>query len=377
MDIGRAAGTGSTDTACDIPQCAVPAEHSETILRSPAVGHPGIAAHSGRHSQPERRVQQAKSISMKHLYILSSPLAGSTLLSLVLGQHPLVANLGEVSFIPKLLALQELCTCGAPLGECETWRGVFDRIKQLADIDMRSSPYAYHLGDAVKTGPGLIDYRHQTPWFVFKAKLRAALDTAVLITPWQPIGQNLVLPSINEGVRNTVELYRVTAEVWGKSITVDASKFPRKGIRTYLHAPDRVRILHLVRDGRGVITSRKRYNSIEEAARKWKHHNVITARYMRRWVTPEHRMTLRYEDFVSMPEASLRKLCAWLEIPYSEQMLELSGAVAHSAGGNISRFSISQGIKSKDERWRSVLSAEELRTFERIAGKLNRYFGYV
>ena len=98
---------------------------------------------------------------MKAVYIVSSPHGGSTLLSMVLGKHPLAANLGEVSFIPKLLALKEFCTCGKQLAECPTWAKVFDTLSSNTGFDLRISPYNLHLGDAIKRtegGSGLIDH---------------------------------------------------------------------------------------------------------------------------------------------------------------------------------------------------------------------------
>ena len=63
----------------------------------------------------------------KFVYIVSSPHGGSTLLSHVLGKHPQALNLGEVSFVPKLLAMGELCSCGSALRECEFWGAIVSR----------------------------------------------------------------------------------------------------------------------------------------------------------------------------------------------------------------------------------------------------------
>jgi hypothetical protein len=37
---------------------------------------------------------------------------------------------------------------------------------------------------------------------------------------------------------------------------------------------------------------------------------------------------------------------------------------------------MSGGIRGVDERWRTLLTAEELAAFDRIAGRLNGYLGY-
>jgi len=119
---------------------------------------------------------------MKAVYIMSSPRGGSTLLSLVLGRHPLISNLGEVSFIPKLLSLDELCTCQEQLNQCPDWAKVFAQIKQNTGADMSSQPYSLHLDDVMKykSGTGKVDHNHQTKWRMLRSKVRGLLDTLML-----------------------------------------------------------------------------------------------------------------------------------------------------------------------------------------------------
>jgi len=317
---------------------------------------------------------------MKFLYIVSSPHGGSTLLSLVLGQHRLAANLGEVSFIPKLLAKHELCTCGEPLAECATWQAVFSTLAARSGVDLRRFPYGLFLGDAIKSkdGSGLIDTQYQTRRRRALAKIRGAIDTATLfVSPNEQTLKWLTLPSVAASIRNTIKIYESAATAWDKQLIVDASKLPRKAVHLYVNDPDRFRILHLVRDGRGVLASRMRYMNASRAAERWNHYHKLTRRILHRWVPASHRRVLRYEDFVAKPEENLRGLCEWLEIEYSADMLDFQEKQQpHSAGGNPARFSVSRGIGPADDRWRSVLSAQQLQCFERVAGPLNRELGY-
>lgn len=315
-----------------------------------------------------------------YLYIVSSPHGGSTLMSLVLGNHPAAANLGEVSFIPKLLALGELCTCGAQLRECGHWGETFAELARATGVDMRSHPYDLYIGDALKgkDGSGLIDHSHQTRSRYLAGKLRGAVDTATLLaTPrWPGMGLT-TLPAVRTSVRNTLALYAAAANAHDKRLLVDASKLPRKAPHLYLQDPERVRILHLVRDARGVVASRKRYMQPQRAAERWNHYHRLTSRILERWVAPEHRFRLRYEDFVADPPAALQQVFDWLELPYLDACLEFGEEIVmHSAGGNPARFGLSQGIRQADERWRTALDASDLAAYEAEAGQLNRQFGY-
>ncbi len=315
-----------------------------------------------------------------YLYVLSSPHGGSTLFSHVLGKHPQAQNLGEVSFLPKLLALDEPCSCGVNMRACPFWQEVFGRHAERDGRDLRQDPYAIFLGDAPKaqTGSGLIDHAHQTRLRYALMKLRGALDTvSVLHAPMAAGLRRAALPSVRESVDNTLALYETVARTTGARLIIDASKMPRKAAHLYVADPGRVRVVHLTRDGRGVVASRKRYMSVSYAAERWQHYHSLTQRALKRWVPEEHRLRLAYEDFAAQPERTLRRVFGWLGMEYSAQSLDFGvDLVAHSAGGNPARFEMSGGIRGVDERWRSTLSAEELTAFDRIAGSQNRLLGY-
>lgn len=317
---------------------------------------------------------------MKFLYIVSSPHGGSTLLSHVLGRHPLATNLGEVSFIPKELAMGEPCTCGERLAECPAWSEIFDAVAAGSGTDLRATPYGLYLGDAIKDkyGSGSVDIKYQTAWRKIAAKLRGALDTAALFSiPHRRLLSVLTPPSVKESIRNTIFLYQTVGRVRQRKLVIDASKMPRKAPRLYLQDPGRIRVLHLVRDGRGVLASRMKYMAPHRAVNRWNHYHRVTRRLLQRWIAPDARRRLRYEDFVSDPEIHIRSLCSWLELDYSACMLQFAGAdKEHSAGGNPARFRLTEGILPPDERWRTSLNAEHLEMFERVAGALNRDFGY-
>lgn len=317
----------------------------------------------------------------KIVYLLSSPHGGSTLLSHLLGGHSTAANLGEVSFIPKLLALAENCTCGKPQVECTAWARVFAELAAATGVNMASDPYGLYLGDAVKPkmGSGKVDHAQQTPWVAFSAKARGALDTAALLgAPYDSVMKLLTLPSIRRSVANTNHLYQAASKVWNASVIIDASKTLKKGPHLYLNDPQNVRIIHLARDGRGVVASRKKYMPVAAGAERWNHYHSVSHRVLERWVDPAHRRFLRYEDLVQDPAGQLSALCRWLGLEFEPSMLDSSQASeSHAAGGNPARFNFGQGVQAVDDRWRTSLDEEDLAIFQRVAGRMNMHFGYV
>lgn len=314
------------------------------------------------------------------IYIVSSPHGGSTLLSHVLGKHGAAVNLGEVSFLPKLIALSEPCSCGSPIPECDYWSQVLEVFEKNVGANLLKDPYSVHLGDAPKgrLGSGLIDKNHQSKLRFFLMKARGALDTlSVLYAPRTLPLRMMSLPSITAGARATLALFEAAAEHTGSRIIVDASKMPRKAAHLYQAAPDQVRIIHLTRDGRGVAASRKRYMPVSHAAERWAHYHRLSERTLERWVPEQHRTQVSYEEFVAHPQQTLRTLFAWLGEEYDAECLVFDkGRISHAAGGNPARFELSGGIRPADDRWRRELTEAELGDFEHAAGKQNKAFGY-
>ena len=83
---------------------------------------------------------------IKTAYILSAGRSGSTLLSRMLGAHPETFAVGEISHLPKNIALNTTCMCGSPVRECPVWNSVVKRMGQVLDVDLFSDPYAMNLG---------------------------------------------------------------------------------------------------------------------------------------------------------------------------------------------------------------------------------------
>ncbi len=127
------------------------------------------------------------------------------------------------------------------------------------------------------------------------------------------------------------------------------------------------RFIHLVRDPRDVAAS-----LIEQG---WAGNHFTGARQWREveeeWersapaIPPERRIELRFEDLVADAPAALARLCAFIGVPYREEMLRYPedstyGPVDPRIAG----------------RWRRVLSARAIRLAEAGAGDLLARRGY-
>jgi hypothetical protein len=135
--------------------------------------------------------------------------------------------------------------------------------------------------------------------------------------------------------------------------------------------------IHLVRDYRANIVSHQRVFRIKKAADlayRWVKINELIENCKLR--NPGKYFTLTYESFVSNPETSLKEICLFLQIPFSEKMTEDHTSFLYSSfkENKRDRFremheSLFQPINSTHiNEWTKKLSPEEISESEAVAG---------
>jgi hypothetical protein len=289
------------------------------------------------------------------VYIHSANHSGSTLLALHLARHPGVATIGELAGTINRAGPGYRCSCGAELARCPFWTEV------SAAMARRGLRYrATHDYADVRNAPGRLARRllqplHRGPF------LEIVRDLGLL-----PYGSYLRQhQTINAALVESI------VECTGKPVMVDSSK---SGIHVKYHLRNprfAVKMIWLVRDGRGVARSlmRNQRFSMQRAAREWRRTNeeaqaIVGRLGERQWTR------VRYEDLCRDPDATLRRLWAFIGVPPAAL-----GEVEQHVLGHTTRFSASAPI-SLDEKWRAELSAGDLLAFEKIAGDMNRELGY-
>ena len=100
---------------------------------------------------------------IKYLYICSAGHSGSTLLDLLLGSHTRIESLGEVSHLPKNIALNTKCSCGENVRECSVWKPILDQLGERLGADLSKTPYKLNTGYPKATT--VVDHNRQTDSF--------------------------------------------------------------------------------------------------------------------------------------------------------------------------------------------------------------------
>ncbi|MGO9444357.1 MAG: sulfotransferase family protein [Thiobacillaceae bacterium] len=136
-------------------------------------------------------------------------------------------------------------------------------------------------------------------------------------------------------------------------------------------------IIHIIRDGRDVALSlfaRKHdfgvYNAYF-AARYWEQY-VETGHNLGKAINPAQYLEIRYEDLIADQAGVLKTVCDFLGEPFSESVVDFKKS------GEAGKTPMLQKAVQKDnaEKWRTAMTPNQLRAFERGAGKSLEKFGY-
>ena len=277
-------------------------------------------------------------------FIVGTGRCGSTLLRLMLDSHPQMAIPAEAHFLPPLI---EAAQSGASL----------EALVRLAAAHRAWPSFRVDAGE-------LLD----------EARRRRGAPLAALLRSF----------------------YQLYARRFGKTRIGDKTTATMQYIPLLRTIFPNARFVHLVRDGRDVAVSMMRlpswdFRCVAAAAAHW----ACTVLGVRAEAAdPDRYLEVRYEDLVADPEAVLRRICAFIDLPWDPRMLryhehassrleEIRDSVAPDGTpipAAIERrahaLTLEPPTLERIGRWREALSDAEQHEFEAIAGAVLAEFGY-
>jgi len=320
------------------------------------------------------------------VYILAASHSGSTLLSMLLNSHPQVATVGEIKLSPRAIGDISLycCSCGELIRKCKFWAQVKEGMRRRghefdiaeAGTNYRSvdSSYVRRLLGPMHRGRVLEGFRDLALWF-------------------SPLWRKR-LPEIH---RRNAALVSTIAEISRAEIVADSSKTALRLKFLLRNSELDVKVIRLIRDGRGVALTymdpagfadatdpalrgggaggnRERERiPMAQAAYEWRRcneeaENVLRGVDQSRWVK------ISYEDLCRNTDSTLKALFEFLGLDPAKRIPDFR-TVEHHIVGNGMRLDTPSEIRL-DERWRSVLTEEDLRIFDREGSRMKRRYGY-
>jgi len=294
---------------------------------------------------------------IKVVYFAGSGRSGSTILNIILGNHPKIFGGGELQNMRKVYNKDKICSCQSALVDCKLWSSVMkDWLAEIEDDTIDS---------------GLKKWNRFQGVFTLKAWMGMCF------------GHGKNTDGFNEFQESTYAFYHTLQQHCEKEVIVDISKNPLRAWALEKNPNIDLRMVHLVRDGRAVTSSLKR-NAKEQrrkrptwrAALFWIIMNRMTD-FVRKRV--KHNVLIKYEDFISQPEIALKKIGDMSEIDFSNISEKIKKGedfnIIHVMAGNAIRKADTIKFKTKtSDGWKKLLTPSSKALFRLIAfSSLRRY----
>ncbi|MBM9513975.1 sulfotransferase [Desulfogranum marinum] len=300
---------------------------------------------------------------IRMVYLTSVEHSGSTLIACLLGGHPQVMTVGEFGTpFPK----NGNCSCGAIYQDCAFWQ----KWAELAE--QNSVPFELGNFDINILPDPAGGFWEDLFYYQFPLKIVDRIrDTLYLLLPQRN-------KAAQAKIDRSVRLAKILCDAAGASVFLDTTKNPLQAGFLAQHQQVDLKVICLVRDGRGVMNSlltKERTYTPESAVDSWLWGIRNMERAQRHYVGSSQVYFLKLEELCQQPELKLTELLKFVGVEVDDVEFDYSQAKRHIVGNRMRHF-FDGTIKKPDEAWRSELSKENLALFEAKAGRINRKYGY-
>ncbi len=320
------------------------------------------------------------------LYIAGLPGNASTLLQHLLQNHPEVFSIGEAEALPFYARgsrhHQLHCSCGKLFHACPFWESLAAQGKRVFEIKHKDTiKNAFKLFETYPT-----NVLQQAPFSWYQKHKERYLRW--LCTKQSPLMTKRTLPLLDrktyQRVQNSLSWYQALHAFSEKKVLVDSSKniFRLSLLRSFL--PQKLRVVHLIRDGRAYLASMKRKGSkrsFQHLAEAWLKANMAIVNFCQAYL-PERTLLLSYDKLCLSPLQSLQEIIEFLGLAFplspaqAHPMLTISRDHSHAIGGNPQLFAAKPTIQL-EQHWRQELDAATTKAFFEIPGMKKFYHRYL
>lgn len=274
--------------------------------------------------------------------LLSNWYSGATLLTILLNAHTRIVSNGESMYFDENDTRRYDCSCGRYIDECEFYAATTGHMR---------------LADGTAWDKRLFV---QVPNFSRKPILRSILHSPRLESALRQAFVNAV--PVYRGIRDRflnaqLQFFANARTLTGASIYLDGTKSIR---RAQLFARDdrcAMKVVHLVRDGRGFCASylknMQQVPSWSDAVEAWVSYLAQVDQFSRTFPSVPA-LVVRYEDLCRSTPEVIRSICQFLDIPYEEPPANMMEG-AHILGNRMRRKFNGEIIE--DTSWKEKLDS--------------------
>lgn len=272
--------------------------------------------------------------------LLSNWYSGATLLTILLNAHRQIVSNGESMFFDENDTRRYDCSCGRYIDECEFYEATTGHMR-LADGAGWDKRLFVHV-PSFSRRPILHPLLHSPR---FESALRQKFVNVI------PAYRDIRDRFLNAQLQFFANARRYSAA----SVYLDGTKSIR---RAQLFARDdrcAMKVLHLVRDGRGFCASymknMRHIPSWSAATKAWVSYIAQVDQFSRTFPSVPV-LVVRYEDVCRSTAEVIRSVCRFLDIPYEEPPADMMKG-AHILGNRMRRKF--NGEIVEDNSWKETL----------------------
>ena len=292
-----------------------------------------------------------------YVYLTSAPHSGSTLIACLLSAHPEISSVGEFgTHFPQT----NRCSCGTLYSACPFWH----EWAALAG----EKKVKFDIGNLeINVGPKHGSLLDSVYYYLFKAKSLNKIRDFLF---------DCLLPgksrAIKEKINKSILLSKLLCEKENTRIFLDTTKNPFQIKFLARHPGVRLKVIDLKRDGRAVMCSlltKEKVYTPKSAIDAWVWANRNLQRTIEsNYISPKNVFKLRLEDICENSENVLKQLYYFLEIA-PDPVLDFSDKKRFHIVGNDIRHKFNGVIHKHDEKWRDLLSNEDLSLYAKTIKK--------
>lgn len=301
---------------------------------------------------------------------MGSGRSGSTILDILLGNHPEIESVGELinvshsGWVDSEATRSPYCSCGELMSKCPFWSSVKHEWRKRTYTNVENYQLLQESFERYRRLPRLLWEQHNP-----SSRFLAYCDA-------------------------TESLFKAIRTVSKRNVILDSSKSPVRALALSMNPEIDLRLLHLIRDERGVAMSQKKaFDRNDKAGLSretmgrpvWKSIGLWTtfnllSEVPKRQLSPGKTLRTRYEDLAINPTHELHRVGqlvqANMETILSMAQEETVLDVGHNVGGNRLRMTEDIRFLPDSENWRDKLSTKEQRMSWLLTGWLLRRYGY-
>ncbi len=296
------------------------------------------------------------------LHFIGAGRSGSTLLNLMLDNHPDIIGTGELSFFAHGWLKGDYCSCTQPLPTCSFWSRVQNEWLRRTDL------------------PSMNIYLQLQQQFERNRRLPSVFFNSMI--PSAAFQQYQIY---------TAQLYAVIRDLSGACIIADSSKNPIRALSLATIPEIDIRLVFLVRDVRGYVWSNQKvFNKNQEAGlgrtvmpipvwrstTRWGLTNLMSERVGKK---ANKCLLVRYEDMLDDMEQVFSDIGKLIDLDLSSIAASIVAGKTfygrHVQAGN--RLRMQKDIKlRREERWQDRMPVKEQSLSWMLVSWLMKRYGY-